>query len=274
MARAGDVFNSLWVGDRLLPLANACINSFIHQGCAFNLYTYGAAEDRPALAEHLEAEEIIPHERCYQAHGGWETFTEEFAYEGLRRFGGWWIDNDVVCNTDQIPDAEIFFAEEKVGVINNAVLKFPKGHAAIEALLDYIKDIDPVTAQWGARGPLALSKVFSNSALQPYKREISDIYPLHWKEAPKLLFPEFTGEVVEKIANSPFVHLWGATLREVNFDMSKSLPLEGSYLNILYKDHLDKHILDRLMPIEESDFRNRVRDYVAKNWGLTLPIRT
>jgi hypothetical protein len=273
MASTGEVFNSLWVGDRLLPLANACINSFIDHNCAFNLYTYGS-EDRPERAAHLDANAIIPRTRVYEAHGGLETFTEEFAYEGLKRFGGWWIDNDVVCNANAIPEAEIFFAEEKIGVINNAVLKFPKGHPAIDALLDYIKDIDPVTAPWGARGPLALTKVFNDHRLETYKRRMSDIYPLHWKEAPKLLFPEFTDEVFDKIADSPFVHLWGATLREVKFEMSRWLPLEGSYLRILYRNHLDRPILDRLATFDEGEFRRTVSEYVGQNWGLALPIRS
>jgi hypothetical protein len=273
MTNAQRVFNSVWVGGRLLPLANACINSFIDSGHGFNLYTYGS-EDVPARSAHLDANTIIPASRLYEAHGGWETFAEEFEYEGLKKLGGWWIDNDVVCNTDKIPDADIFFAEEKIGVINNAVLKFPQGHPAIDSLLDYIKDIDPVTAQWGARGPLALTKVFNDQRLESYKRPISDIYPLHWKEAPTLLFPEFTDQVLEKIAGSPFVHLWGATLREVKFDVSRWLPLEGSYLDILYKHHLDRSILTRLIAFEEGNFRRTVREYTSHNWGLTLPIRS
>lgn len=268
----GEVFNSLWVGQRLLPFANACINSFIDHNCAFNLYSYDL-ENCPERAIHRDAEALIPRSRIYESHGGVETFTEEFAYVGLKEFGGWWIDNDVVCNTTAIPSADIFFAEEKPGLINNAVLKFPRGHFAIDALLDYIKGIDPLTAQWGARGPRALTKVFNDQRLQSHKRPMSDVYPLHWKDAPKLLFPEFTAEITEKVANSPFIHLWGATLRELGFDMSRWLPIEGSYLHIVYMKHLDRPILDQLTGFDEADFRRKVSSFVTEYCDFVLPIR-
>lgn len=265
-------FNSLWVGDRLLPLANACINSFKGHGHLFNLYTYDLVKDVPEFVKRPDAEEILARTKIFRAHGGWETFTEEFHYEGLRKLGGWWVDNDVVCNTDKIPDVEIAFAEERIGTINNAVLKFPPNHTAIINLLEYISTVDPVNTQWGSRGPLALTKIFNQHELGSYQRSISDFYPLHWKEAPKILFPEFTNEVFEKTATSPFIHLWGAALRELDFDFWKCSPIAGSYLDILYRKYLDPKVRVRLVPVREDDLRRSVQEYVKQNWNVDLPI--
>ena len=267
-------FNSVWIGDQLLAVANACINSFKAHGHRFNLYTYNFVHDVPDFVERRDAEELVPKANIFQAHGGWEIATEKVGYKFLRKIGGWWVDNDVVCNADAVPDVEIAFAEERVGMINNAVLRFPKNHTAINSLLDYIATIDPVTSRWGATGPLALTKVFNELGLGHYKMSIADFYPLHWKEAPKLIFPEFTDEVFEKTAKSPFIHLWGATLREIGFDCAKWSPIEGSYLGILYKNNLDSHIQTRLVSFNEAEFRSSVREYTSRTWGVDLPIRT
>jgi len=263
-------FNSVWIGDRLLPIANACINTFKGHGHLFNLYTYNFVEDVPEFVKLRDAEGIVSGARVFRAHGGWETFTDQFAYQFLSKVGGWWVDSDVVCNTDEVPDVEIAFAEERIGLINNAVLKFPRNHLAISRLLDYISAVDPINSRWGSTGPLALTKIFNELELIHHKRDKFEFYPLHWKEAPKLLFPEFTDEVLEKTAKSSFIHLWGATLREVGFNSVK--PIEGSYLDIIYKEYLDPHIRASLGPVKEDEFRRSVRSYASQSWGVDLPI--
>jgi hypothetical protein len=267
-------FNSVWIGDRLLAIANACINSFKLHGHRFNLYTYNFVHDVPDFVERRDAQALVPRDKIFQAHGGWETATEQVGYQILSKIGGWLVDNDVVCNADAVPDVEIAFAEECVGLINNAVLKFPKNHPAISNLLNYVSTIDPVNSKWGSTGPLALTKVFNELELGDYKMGIAEFYPLHWKEAPKLVFPEFTDEVLAKIAESPFIHLWGATLREIGFDCAKWSPIEGSYLDILYKKNLDPHFQARLVSFNESEFRRSVREYTTRTWAVDLPIRT
>ena len=134
-------------------------------------------------------------DRIFVAHGGLETFADVLAYEFLERVGGWWVDNDVVCNTDVPPDVPIAFAEERPGIINNAVLKFPAHHAAMRSVLAHVASVDPVTSPWGSTGPLALSAVLRQHQLATYQRPTADFYPFHWKEAAKVLFPEFTEEI-------------------------------------------------------------------------------
>lgn len=270
----GAEFASVWVGDRFLPLANACLNSFGGNKHSFTLYTYNFVRDVPRFVELREAETIITAAKVFRAHGGWETFADRFAYQYLKEVGGWWVDSDVVCNTDDVPDVEIAFAEEEIGTINNAVLRFPGNHPAMSRLLDYISTVDPENSIWGSTGPLALTKIFNEQGLERHKQPTHDFYPLHWREAPKLFFPEYTAEVTMKISKSPFVHLWGAALREFNFDFSRHAPIEGSYLDSLYKKYLDSHIWESLEPVNEGEFRISVRKYIKENsyWGDDLVI--
>lgn len=271
---ASQEFSGFWFGERLLPLTNACFNSFNRHGHQFNLYTYDAVGYVPAFVKRQNADAIIPRGKVFKAHGGWETFADQFAYQFLSKVGGWWVDSDVVCNADIVPDVEIAFAEEQVGVVNNAVLKFPKGHPVIGNLLEYVATVDPINSKWGSTGPLALTRIFNQHGLMDRRRQMSEFYPLHWKEAPKLLFPEFTGEVLAKIEQAPFLHMWGSTLKEIGFDLENGLPLEGSYLNMLYSKCLDPHIHATLRPMDEGEFRKAVREYVAEtpHWRIDLPL--
>jgi hypothetical protein len=267
-------FGSVWYGERLLPLANACINTFGGHGHRFCLYTYEDVADVPAFVQVRDAEKLFPRSKVFSAHGGWETFTDQFAYQLLFNIGGWSVDSDVVCNTSDLPDVEIAFAEERPGIINNAVLKFPAHHPAVGRLIDYVSTVDPVNGPWGITGPLALSKVFRTPDIAGYMRETADFYPLHWRQAPKLLFPEFTDEVLERTAASPFIHLWGSTLREVGYDFSRYAPIPGSYLHLLYQRYLDDQIKARLQPFDEDSFRHAVRKYTADVWNEDIQIRT
>jgi hypothetical protein len=268
-----ETFTSCWFGDRLLPFANACINTFKAHGFPFALYTHGLVDNVPDFVTRRDAEPIVAKAEVFVAHGGLETSTELFIYRFLERYGGWYVDNDVVCNADHVPDVDVAFAEERVGIINNAVLKFPSHHPAIQELIAYVATIDQVTAPWGTTGPLALTKIFGQHDLAHYKRQTSEFYPLHWKEAPKLLFPEFSEEVAETIANAPFIHLWGSTLREIGFDCDGSMPPPGSYMHQLYTRHMDPHLLERLRPIDENAYRSFVREYIERTWNVSLPFR-
>jgi hypothetical protein len=264
--------SSCWVGDRLLPIANACVNSFGAHGFSFRLYTYGPVQEVPAFVELSDAAAIVPGDRIFVAHGGLETFADLFAYRFLEGVGGWWVDNDVVCNSALLPDVPIAFAEERPGVINNAVLKFPPGHPAIAEVLDHIANVDAANAPWGSTGPLALSHVFPRHDLTAHRRPTAEFYPLHWKEAPKLLFREFDAEIRVRTAHSPLIHLWGSALREIGFDFRRSCPPDGSYLEWLYGKHLDSDVAGQLRPLDEPAFRRHVQAYVEAHWGVSLPL--
>jgi hypothetical protein len=274
-ARTGAVtlcVSSCWVGDRLLPIANACINSFGARGFAFRLYTYATVDDVPRFVEYGDASALVPQDGIFVAHGGLETFADLLAYRFLERVGGWWVDNDVVSNSARLPDVSIAYAEERPGIINNAVLKFPPKHPAIDDLLRHIAGINPTEGAWGATGPLALSAIFPKHPLSQYQCATTDFYPIHWREAPKLLFPEYTAEIVARTTHSPLIHLWGAALREVGFDFRRWAPPPHSFLESIYEKYLDRNIAQRLEPIDEALFRQHVQSYVARHWGVTLSL--
>jgi mannosyltransferase OCH1-like enzyme len=56
--------------------------------------------------------------------GAITSFADVFRYELLHRHGGWWVDTDVYCLTDELPKGERVWAEQEPGLLNNAILKF------------------------------------------------------------------------------------------------------------------------------------------------------
>ena len=58
-----------------------------------------------------------------------------FRYHLLYKYGGWWVDTDVYCLTGNLPVQPYAWAEQEPGVLNNAILKFPKGDALCGELL-------------------------------------------------------------------------------------------------------------------------------------------
>jgi hypothetical protein len=269
-----EAFASCWIGERLPTLAGACLESFSAHGHRFTLYTYGAVGALPTSIEVGDAEAILPRAAVVRAHGGMETAADLFAYRFLERLGGWVVDCDVVCNAMGVPDVALAFAEERSGIINNAVLKFPQGHEAIRALLDYVATIDTVNSPWGATGPRALSAVLgARPDLAGFRLPTTDVYPLHWTETPKLLFPEFRAEVLRRTSGSPFIHLWGSALREIGFDCDLAQPPEGSYLDLLYSRYLEPGVRAALRPVDDAAFRGSVQDYTARHWGVSYFLR-
>jgi len=94
---------------------------------------------------------------------------------------------------------------------------------------------------------------------------MNQVYPIHWREAPKLLFAEFTDEICTRVARSPFVHLWGSTLREIGLRSDARPPL-GSYLDLIYSRYIDPALLQRLHPADEELLRDMIPKYIARNW--------
>src|SRR4051812_26648840 len=76
-------FASCWIGDRVLPIANACMNSFRLHGHSYSLFTYGAVAGVPDFVDLKDAEDLRPSGEVFVAHGGLETVADQLAYRFL-----------------------------------------------------------------------------------------------------------------------------------------------------------------------------------------------
>jgi hypothetical protein len=89
-------------------------------------------------------------------------------------------------------------------------------------------------------------------------------YPLDYSEAYKFIVPDFYEEITNRIEPSTFVHFWNYLYRYFGFDISKSRPLVGSWLDAQYKDYAiyDRYDLQR---VDERELRNKINAYVQED---------
>jgi hypothetical protein len=225
--------NMFWHGGPLPSYARTCMRSFLERGHRVRLYAYRRL-DPPMGVEQADAALIVNVDELtrYQSNG---AFSDAFRYELLHREGGWWVDADVVCLADRLPEADYAWAEEEPGVINGAILKFPRGDAKLAQLVAGARAAsgDPT---WGAIGPHLLSKVLHGYEPPGRADTTRQFYPLGWLEAPLLLLPEYKSEIASRMEGALFLHLWAHVLQEVGVRSDDDVPRGSLMYDLLGSD--------------------------------------
>ncbi len=229
-------FSSFWHGGELPPHCRACLKSFIDHGHSFTLYCYREMEV-PAGIQLRDAAEILPATGIFYyeqgpGKGSIGAFANTFRYKLLADRGGWWVDVDVLCMSDNVPEQDIAFGWESEEVLGNAILKLPIGHPLSEQLFRSAMEIASQRGsklEWGETGPRLLLRLVSEGGLLSLASAASVFYPIRWTEAHLMLLPEHRERLLERTTNCTFLHLWNEVFRRGNFDLSK--PPAGSFMS-------------------------------------------
>jgi glycosyltransferase involved in cell wall biosynthesis len=234
------VFQSLWLGDRLTPLEQLCLKSFVACDHRFILYSYTEVKDVPDGVECEDARQIVPEEGVFIHRSGIHIgspagFSDRFRYELLRERGGWWVDTDVVCLKDEIPDTAYAFAKQDEDVYVPGILKAPRdsellarAHArAVKAG----KDI-----AFNTIGPSLFNELVHELDLEQEAWPRTAFYALGWDRVLEFFDPGRADAIEALAANSTFVHFSTSMLRLANV-LKEVRPPEGSYLDRLYVAH-------------------------------------
>jgi hypothetical protein len=232
------VINGLWIGERLSPLERACAQSFLQNGYEFHLYVYDTVANVPDgcvlrdAAEIISADEIFVHQSGV-AKGSLATFSNLFRFELLLARGGWWMDMDMYCLTAGLPDDGIVIGRQDPQLINDAVLRFPAGHALLRtaATEARAKGID---ADWTEIGPALLTRLLESDPLADAVFPAPVFYPIHFSQFWIVLDPRRTAYALERIRGAACLHFWNEMWRRANLDKN-ILPPEGSLLRGLYE---------------------------------------
>ena len=230
--------NGLWIGTRLSPLERACIQSFLSRGHEFNLYVYEAVADVPAGCLLRDAATILPAARIFAHAGGlskgsFGAFSDLFRYQMLFEHGGWWVDLDVFCLADILPETGVVIGRQDAQQINGAVMRFPRGHELMGIALAECAG-QSAEVGWGEIGPDLLTRLIAAGNLPDAIFPEAAFYPVHCFHFWTMLDPRRTAYVAEKIRGSACVHLWNEMLRRIHFD-KHILPPDGSLLRNLYE---------------------------------------
>jgi hypothetical protein len=234
-----EIFRSFWYKGPLSAYEKMCIASFINHGHQFFLYSYDSIEV-PNGATLLDANEIVAEEDyfCYSdgpGKGSPSAFSNLFRYELLLRYGGWWVDTDVVCLTREPPKQDVVYAYQDTKLINGAIFKITPVHSLIYQLASEAKLLGK-DISWGQAGPELITRLVKQNSMEKHCVPTSALYPLDYDEALLPLRPSATPDVRSRCEGAQFLHLWNEILKRsaIRKDIA---PPTGSFLEKLFQEN-------------------------------------
>lgn len=104
-----------WAYGPFSQLEQICASSFIQQGYDLTIWTYGGLDNAPGQCVLRDARDLIPEDRIFTyKNGSYSAFANLFRYVLLNRWGGLYVDTDVIAlkGPSALPD-ESFLVEER-----------------------------------------------------------------------------------------------------------------------------------------------------------------
>src|SRR3954469_16040304 len=125
---------AFWTGPALSLYEQLSLSSFVAAGARVELFSYDKDLAVPDGVALVDAHELLPGEVHQFRHASGDKslalHSDLFRYVALEKFGGWYVDVDIVCLGRQLPTGDVYIARETEKVVNGAVMKFP-AHAPL-----------------------------------------------------------------------------------------------------------------------------------------------
>lgn len=243
---------SFWSGTQFGYLERICIASMLAAGHSLDIYSYDADLAAPEGVTLRDARDIIPESRVIRHEtGSLALFSDIFRYEALLQEAGIWIDLDMLLLKPIEAMGDHIFGWQDGYVINGAILRLPPDCQCLKAAVELCRSDVVVPPQWprrkkvkqriraifgrhvpvqnlewGAIGPLALTRLIADFRLQHKSQPADVFYPVPWQEA-HLTFAADASLVWSSFTSSTrSVHLWNDRVK----DLKNSPPPRGSFI--------------------------------------------
>lgn len=235
---------TFWTGPNPSYYEELSLRSAVASGARVLLYTYNRSLTVPEGVELVDAREVLSGP-LYQFHHNdgdlsLALHSDLFRYLAIQKFGGWYMDLDIVVMTAQLPDDKIYLAYQEDGVANAAVMKFPAQSPIMTAAIEEAMRLLPAAgtaapgADHGIVGPKLITRLSSEYAIDHLVRPKVSAYEIHPNEVLMFFDPRQCEAVFERLASSDFVHLWNDLWRALRIPKNLGPP-EGSFLDSLFK---------------------------------------
>ncbi len=235
---------AFWTGPQLSPYEELCLLSFVAAGARVFVYSRDKTLRVPDGVERVDLDEILTGEVHHFTFADGDRsaalHSDLFRYIAIRQFGGWYVDLDVICLGEQLPECKVYLARESEKLVNGAVMKFPAHAPVLEAAIEEAFKLLPEArpgAPLSARisiGPELVTRLVNDYALDHLVRPRSSAYEIGYDEIPLMFDPLFCEELNERVAGSDFVHLWNEIWRRVRIPKHYGPPA-GSFLDGLFR---------------------------------------
>jgi hypothetical protein len=248
---------SLWIGGNLSWLEQLCIRSFLDHGHAFTLFTYEGVTNAPEGTIVADANAMFPKDEfiVHRASGSSALHSDVFRYHMIAKTGLVWVDCDMLCMRPWVfPSRHVYGWEKPRTLICGAALGFPRGSAALAALIAFCEDPAPIPAwysaeekarltaaaeagapvgvsdlPWGIWGPAALTHFLKLTGEVGNALPQAAFYPIPFKDRRDMLDPGI--EIAPRLGEGCYgVHLWNRRLRRRLVTHHGGIPEPASFV--------------------------------------------
>nr|XP_022900704.1 lactosylceramide 4-alpha-galactosyltransferase-like isoform X1 [Onthophagus taurus] len=187
------------------------------------------------LVENTEIEELIKKGSIQKSNYYVEHFKDAFCVILLRKYGGVYMDGDVIILRSLDELGGNFVGKESEEVLGTAILAFNQsGYQFLTSLLNDLNDnYNPKS--WGGNGPYLFTRGvkklcgttsnFSHNECD-YLKIFSENYffPVYYEDWKQLFDPKYTEEILEITKNSYMIHFWNKLSHEWILDVKSDAP--------------------------------------------------
>jgi len=251
------VVNMLWIGDRLSPIEQLSIRSFISQGHPVHLFTFGEVNGIPAGTQVLDARDFMSDNEYKQLRhrksGSYSLAADLFRYRLMQVNAGFWSDADFVCLKPVSCAESHVFGWENETHLCNGFLYLPPESPVLTQLLDYFEytrvppwlsrskryklhmrrllgqHIRAADLPWGVFGPKGLTWLARHNNVIDQAQAQTVFYAHPLANAEQIFDARYRLEDVQA-AETVLLHLWNERIKERKYER----PEVGSLLHTLY----------------------------------------
>ena len=228
----------LWIGERLSPMEQLSIRSFLAHGYPYELFVYGPIEGVPEGARVLDGNEILPARKIfrYRDHDSVAGFSNHFRYQALYDRGGAWADCDLVCLRPLelgphglvVPGEDTYLGTTQAA---SCFIAAPRGHELMRRAVYDCARRDVSTLQWGDTGPRLLDRLCDELGLRREVRPPGEFCPVPYVNWGELISaePEVLARVLPAVERAQAVHLWHELWRRAGLDTGATFPAGSLY---------------------------------------------
>jgi mannosyltransferase OCH1-like enzyme len=232
--------NTFWAGGAIGPYQLLGLRSFADQGHRVQVFTFDHALRKPSWIEWRNAGDIIPADRVLREIpelGQSAIHANLFRHALLHRYGGWWIDPDVVLLRPDLPDVEMFVAgSNDAQIASTAAMKFPAGHPALAEVLIHSAPLDEAIERWEEAGAPLLTQCLAADGLLDQFQPTDVVSPVSWFDIEVMFDPDRADMLADKLQGALFLDLHQEAWLRAGVPRELGPPL-GSYLDRLFKTH-------------------------------------
>ena len=235
---------TFWTGPDLSFYEELSLRSAVAAGARISLYTYNKTLNVPEGVDLADAREVLSG-AIHQFHHkdgdlSLALHSDLFRYLAIQKFGGWYMDLDILVMKPLLPDDKIYLAYQEDGVANAAVMKFPARSPIMTAAVDEAMRLLPAAgtsapgADHGIVGPALITRLASEYAIDHLIHPKASAYEIHPNEVLMFFDPAQCDAAFQRVSSSDFVHLWNDLWRALRIPKNLGPP-EGSFLDVLFK---------------------------------------